>query len=79
MTHVIQPFHLLAIAFVGCLNRQQQSVIDYIIEENREEQLGYRRMRFTDRQRRCLAMKAKALGRERLGSMLKCYYRVAAW
>jgi hypothetical protein len=52
----------------GWLNRQQQSVIDYIVEENRilKEQLGDRRLHFTDRQRRRLAVKAKALGRERL-------------
>ena len=54
MTHVIQPFHLIVIAFAGWLNRQQQTVIDYIVEENRilKEQLGDRRIRFTDRQRR---------------------------
>jgi hypothetical protein len=56
------------IAFAGWLNRQQQTFIDYIIEENRilNEQLGVRRLHFTDRQRRRLAVKAKALGRERL-------------
>jgi hypothetical protein len=32
MTNVMQPFHLLVIAFAGWLNRQQQTVIDYIIE-----------------------------------------------
>jgi hypothetical protein len=35
MTHVVQPFHLLVIALAGWLNRQQQAVIDYLIEENR--------------------------------------------
>ena len=35
MTAVIQPFHLLVIALAGWLNRQQQVVIDYLIEENR--------------------------------------------
>ena len=42
MTAVIQPFHLLVIALAGWLNRQQQVVIDYLIEENRvlKEQLG---------------------------------------
>ena len=79
MTHVIQPFHLLVIAFAGWLSRQQQSVIDYIIEENLDEQLGDRRLRFTDRQSRRLAVNTKALGRDRLDSILKYYYRVAAW
>ena len=35
MTHVIQSFHLLVIALAGWLNRHQQMVIDYLIEENR--------------------------------------------
>jgi len=35
MSNVIQPFHLLAISLAGWLNRQQQTVIDYLMEENR--------------------------------------------
>ncbi len=35
MTHVLQPFNLLVIALAGWLNRHQQSIIDYLIEENR--------------------------------------------
>jgi hypothetical protein len=64
MTIVIQPFHLLVITLAGWLNRQQQLVIDYIIEENSvlKEQLDDRRLRFTDRQRLRLAVKAKAVG-----------------
>ena len=44
MTHVTQLFHRLVIALAGWLNRQQQAVIDYIIEENRvlKEQLDDR-------------------------------------
>ena len=70
MTHVIQPFHLLVISLARWLNRQQQSVIDYLIEENRvlKEQLGDRRLRFTDRQRRRLAVKAKVVERKLLKS-----------
>ena len=52
MTHVIQPFLFLVITLAGWLNRQQQSVIDCIIEEILEEQLGDRRMRFTVELRR---------------------------
>ena len=53
MSNVIQPFHLLAIALAGWLNRQQQTVIDYLMEENRvlKEQLEGQRLRFTDEQR----------------------------
>ena len=35
MTNAIQPFHLLVIALAGWLNRHQQAVINYLIEENR--------------------------------------------
>ena len=35
MINIIQPFHLLAVALAGWLNRYQQAVIDYLIEENR--------------------------------------------
>jgi hypothetical protein len=49
MTTVIQPFHLLVIALAGWLNRHQQAVIDYLIEENRvlKDQLEGQRLRFT--------------------------------
>ncbi|MGB5519568.1 MAG: integrase core domain-containing protein [Gammaproteobacteria bacterium] len=52
----------------GWLNRQQQVVIDYPIEENRvlKEQLEGQRLRFTDEQRMRLAVKAKGLGRRLL-------------
>ena len=65
MTHVIQPFHLLAIALAGWLNRHQQAVIGSLIEENRvlKEQLEGQRLGFTDEQRMRLAVKAKLLGR----------------
>jgi len=71
MTNVIQPFHLLVIALAGWLNRQQQAVIDYLIEENRvlKDQLEGQRLRFTDEQRIRLAVKAKVLGRRALDEL----------
>ena len=68
MTSVIQPFHLLLVALAGWLNRHQQAVIDYLIEENRvlKDQLEGQRLRFTDEQRIRLAVKAKVLGRRAL-------------
>jgi hypothetical protein len=50
MTSVLQPFHVLVIAPSGWLSRQQQTVINYLIEENRvlKEQLEGQRLRFTD-------------------------------
>ena len=53
------------------MNRHQQHVIEYLVEENRvlREQMGHRRMRFTDDQRRRLAVKAKKLGRRVLAHL----------
>jgi len=71
MSSAIQPFHLLVIAVAGWLNRQQQVVIDYLIEENRvlKEQVEGQRLRFTDEQRMRLAVKAKGLGRRLLDEL----------
>ena len=47
------------------------AVIEYLREENRvlREQLGGRRVRLNDNQRRRLAVKAKALGRKALAEV----------
>jgi putative transposase len=59
------PLRLLLMALAGWINQQQRDVIDYLQEENRvlREQLGPRRLRFTDGQRIRLATKAHTLGR----------------
>ena len=58
------PWQMMLMAVAGWVNQQQLGVIEYIKEENRvlREQLGRRRLRFTDDQRRRLAAKGKALG-----------------
>ena len=58
----------LLLTFAGWVNRKQQEVIDYLLEENRvlREQLGGRRPRLTNDQRRRLAAKGKLLGRAAL-------------
>jgi hypothetical protein len=55
----------------GWLNRQQQDVIAYLIEENRtlRSQLGGRRLRLTDAQRRRLAQRGKRPGRRMLAEV----------
>jgi putative transposase len=55
----------------GWIQRGQQSSIAYLVEENRvlREQLGTRRLRLTDDQRRRLAVRAKVLGRAALGDV----------
>jgi len=55
----------LMLIFAEWVNRSQPDVIEYLQEENRvlREQLGGKRLLFTDRQRRRLAAKANAIGR----------------
>ena len=68
MTLALDPFRLLLISLAGWLNQRQQDVIDYLQEENRvlREQLGGKRLRFSDDQRLRLAVRAKKLGWRRL-------------
>ena len=68
---VLDPFRFLLIAVSGWMNQRQLEVIDYLREENRvlREQLGGRRVRLNDDQRRRLAVKAKTLGRRVLAEI----------
>src|SRR5688500_16161169 len=63
--------HVLAVVLAGWLNRQQQLAIESLREENRvlREMLGTRRLRFTDAQRRRLAIPGKELGRRLLAGI----------
>ncbi len=60
--------HVLIAMVAGWLQRHQQQVITYLIEENRilHAHLGGRRLRLTDTERRRLAALAHPLGRQRL-------------
>jgi hypothetical protein len=59
------------ISFAGWINQRQQQVIQYLVEENRvlREQLGDRRLRFGDDQRRRLAARAKRIRRKVLNEV----------
>src|SRR5215471_11856849 len=65
MIPVSHPLWFLLVALAGWINQQQREVIEYLQAENRvlREQLGSRRLRFTDDQRIRLAAKAKHLHR----------------
>ena len=65
MVPLWHPLRFLLVGLAGWINQQQGDVIDYLQEENRvlREQLGPRRLRFTNEQRIRLAAKAKTLGR----------------
>ena len=68
---VLDPFRFLLISVAGWMNQQQQHAIEYLREENRvlREQLGSRRLRLNDDQRRRLAAKARGLGRRLLAEI----------
>jgi transposase InsO family protein len=59
------PLRFVLVALAGWMNQHQRDVIEYLQAENRvlRKQLGPRRLRFTDDQRRRLAAKARTLGR----------------
>jgi len=87
MNAVLIRFCIVAVA--GWIHRGQQDVIEYLLTENRvlREQLGGRRLRLTDDQRRRLAVRAKALGRAGLcgvagivtpDTLLRWYRRLVA-
>jgi putative transposase len=80
---------ILLFLFAGWASRRQQAVISYLLEENRvlREQLGGRRLRLSDSQRRRLAVKGRALGWKALSeiagivtpdSILRWYRRLVA-
>jgi transposase InsO family protein len=71
MPRVLDPFRFLLIAVAGWMNQHQLLAIYYLREENRvlREQLGGRRLRLNDDQRRRLAAKAKGLGRKVLAEI----------
>ncbi len=71
MATVLYPWQILVAAMAGWISRQQDAVIDYLREENRvlKEQLGRKRLRLTDVQRRRLAVRGKAIGRRELSEV----------
>jgi len=71
MQRMLDPFQFVLVAVAGWMNQRQQQTIEYLREENRvlREQLGDRRVRFNDDQRRRLAVRAKGLGRKLLAEV----------
>ena len=71
MNAIIQPWQLLLITLAGLMNREQQQIIEYLQTENSilKEHLSRKRIRYTGKQRRRLAAKAKVLGRTVLGQL----------
>jgi hypothetical protein len=68
MNTSLDPFSFVVTTIAGWINRDQQQIIEYLMEDNRvlREQIGSQRLRFSDDQRRRLAAKAKKLSRKLL-------------
>ena len=71
MLTILDPFRFVLIAVAGWMINANFQMVEYLREENRvlREQLGERRLRFTDDQRRRLPAKAKGLGRNVLAEL----------
>jgi hypothetical protein len=65
------PLHFLLLTFAGWMTRDQRAVTEHLLAENAvlRQQLRGRRIRYTDVQRRRLAIAAKTLGREALAKI----------
>ncbi len=65
MVGVFGPLEFLLICLAGWLNQRERRINEYLRAENRifREQLGKKRLRLTDDQRRRLAVLGKTLGR----------------
>ena len=84
-----QAWQLLLVCLAGWVNRHQLDVIAYIQEENRvlKSKLKGKRIRFTNDERRRLAMKGKALGNRVLREVasivtpntILAWYRLEMW
>ena len=64
-------FQFVVTVLAGSIQRNQQHVIEYLLKENRvlREQLGKKRLRLTNNQRRRLAVETKTLGRAGLNGI----------
>jgi len=64
----VSVFQLLLLTITGWLDRREREALSYLIEENRvlRRQIGPRRLRLTDDDRRRLAVRAYRLGRAAL-------------
>jgi hypothetical protein len=67
----VGPLDFVLVALAGLMSQHQQQVVFYLLAENRilKQQLGRKRLRLTDEQRRLLAVKGRALGRRVLGEV----------
>ena len=68
MKFLLQPWQLAFVALSGWIHERQQKMIEFQNDqiESLLKQMGRKRIRLTDDQRRLLAVKGKSLGRKAL-------------
>jgi hypothetical protein len=72
----LSALQLVLLVLIGWLECQEREAIAYLIEENRlRRQLGGRRLRFTDADRRRLAALAHRVGRAAVTEYMEHYHR----
>ena len=71
MSFLLQPLQVVLAVLSESIRNEQQKVIEYLQVENQilREKLGGKRVLLSDDQRRVLAVKGKALGRQQLGKI----------
>ena len=71
MSTVLSPFTFLVAVLAAWLNERQGRMLGFLQEENRvlRHQLGKKRLRLTDDERRRLAAKGVVLGRKLLSEI----------
>ena len=71
MSFLLQPFQVVLAVLSESIRKEQEKVIEYLQLENQilREKLGGKRVLLSDDQRRLLAVKGKALGRQQLGKI----------
>ena len=67
----LAPLRFLLMLAAGLVNRHQRDVIEYLLAQNRvlKTQLKGRLLKLTDNQRRSLAVRGVALGRDLLAKL----------
>ncbi|MEO2009500.1 MAG: hypothetical protein ABGX22_12565, partial [Pirellulaceae bacterium] len=71
MSFLLQPLNIFFAVLVEHVRKQQEMVIEYLQLENQvlREKLAGKRVLLNDDQRRLLAVKGKALGRNQLNKI----------
>jgi len=73
---MMQIYQFCFFAVAGWVNQRQNYALDYLKEENQilRSKIKTKRIRFTDRERKMLAVRAKRIGRKKLEEIAKYWF-----